>query len=100
MPKQLSVQGELPVGDFKSALQEMAHATGRAQPAYVLVKEDGPQHNKLFTVEARIHRSGKRGRPEYVARASGGTKKAAEQNAAREALDYLRTVSNEGGIGA
>jgi len=91
---------ELPVGDFKSALQEMAHATGRAQPAYVLVKEDGPQHNKLFTVEARIHRSGKRGRPEYVARASGGTKKAAEQNAAREALDYLRTVSNEGGIGA
>ena len=86
---------DVPVGDYKSALQEMAHATGRAQPAYVLVKEEGPQHRKIFTVEARIHKQGKRGRAEYVARASGGTKKAAEQNAAQEALEYLRTVSNE-----
>jgi ribonuclease-3 len=85
---------ELPVGDYKSALQEMAHATGRAQPAYVLVKEEGPQHRKTFTVEARIQKAGKRGRAEYVARASGATKKAAEQNAAHDALEYLRTVSN------
>jgi ribonuclease-3 len=87
---------ELPVGDYKSALQEMAHATGRAQPAYVLVKEEGPQHRKTFTVEAHIHKQDARGRAEYVARASGPTKKAAEQNAAQEALTYLRTVSNGG----
>ena len=87
----------LPISDYKSALQERAHVTGRAQPAYVLVNEAGPQHQKIFTVEARLHRIGKR-KAEYVARATGATKKAAEQTAAREALDYLNSVSNEEGV--
>src|SRR5213082_1248859 len=83
----------LPISDYKSALQERAHVTGRAQPAYVLVNEAGPQHQKIFTVEARLHLIGKR-KAEYVARATGATKKAAEQTAAKEALDYLNSVSN------
>jgi ribonuclease-3 len=84
----------LPVSDYKSALQERAHVLGRAQPSYVLVNEEGPQHQKIFTVEARLHRIGKR-KAEYVAKASGATKKAAEQSAAREALNYLNSVSKE-----
>ena len=44
----------LPVMDFKSALQETLQASGRAQPVYVLVKEEGPEHRKTFTVEARL----------------------------------------------
>jgi len=84
----------LPVGDCKSALQEIAHATGRVQPAYVLVEEEGPPHQRTFTVEVRLHRSSKRGRAEYVARAKGGTKKMAEQNAARDALAYLHAATN------
>jgi dsRNA-specific ribonuclease len=59
-----------------------------------LVEEEGPPHRKTFTVEVRLHRASKRGRAEYVARAKGGTKKMAEQNAARDALAYLHNASN------
>lgn len=83
----------LGVSDCKSALQEAAHAMGRAQPAYILVEEEGPPHQKTFTIEVRLHRGSKRGRAEYVARAKGATKKMAEQNAARDALGYLRGSS-------
>jgi ribonuclease-3 len=78
----------LPLTDFKSALQERAHALGRAQPDYVLIQEEGPEHQKTFTIEARIRVAG-RVRPEHVARAKGSTKKRAEQEAARLALALL-----------
>jgi len=79
----------LPVSDFKSALQEMLQSTGKPQPSYVVTREEGPDHRKQFTVEVRIlPRSG--GAPDYVARASGSTKKQAEQLAAEQALEHLR----------
>jgi ribonuclease-3 len=84
----------LPVTDFKSALQETAHALGWTQPEYVLVKERGPEHQKTFTVEARVRIHGDDGQPEYAARAEGPTKKQAEQGAARKALEYLRSLDN------
>jgi ribonuclease III len=80
----------MPVTDFKSALQEAVQSSGRPQPSYVLVKEEGPDHRKTFTVEVRIHaRGGGRAKPEYAARAEGPTKKVAEQRAARDALARL-----------
>jgi len=79
----------LPMSDYKSALQEKLQAVGRAQPAYVLVMENGVEHNKTFTVEARLHSMSDQGRPEYVGRASGSTKKSAEQESARQVLEYL-----------
>jgi ribonuclease-3 len=90
----LQQQGDngFPLMDYKSALQESVHAMGRAQPSYVLVKEEGPEHKKMFTVEARIHLQGGHGRAEYVARARGSTKKKAEQDAARQALEYLQSL--------
>lgn len=79
----------LPVTDYKSALQEQAHAAGRKRIVYAVVKEEGPEHKKVFTVEARI--IGESGEaPEFVARAEGPTKKRAEQTAARHALQYLQ----------
>jgi ribonuclease-3 len=84
----------LPVTDFKSALQETAHSLGWTQPAYTLVKERGPEHQKTFTVEARVRTNGDEGKPEYAARAEGPTKKQAEQGAARKALEYLRSLDN------
>src|SRR4029077_11060409 len=42
------------VTDYKSALQETLQAIARPQPAYVLVKESGPEHQKTFTIEARL----------------------------------------------
>jgi ribonuclease-3 len=79
----------LPITDYKSALQEALHSAARPQPAYVLVKEEGPQHCKKFTVEARIYAQGAHGKPEYAGSGEATTKKAAEQDAARDALEYL-----------
>jgi ribonuclease III len=79
----------IPVMDFKSALQETLQASGRPQPVYDLVKEEGPEHRKSFTVEVRL------AEPEtaqFVARAQGTTKKRAEQEAARQALEHLATL--------
>jgi ribonuclease III len=89
--------GALPVTDFKSALQETVQGLGLAQPAYVLVEEAGPEHNKTFTVEARLNsKNGKEA--EFVGRARGSTKKMAEQDAARQLLTVLaaRSGTTEG----
>jgi ribonuclease-3 len=75
--------------DYKSALQELVQSAGRLQPVYATVKEEGPDHKKTFTVEARIFIPSVPG-PEFVARATGATKKKAEQQAAKQVLDYLR----------
>ncbi|HEX7286661.1 MAG TPA: ribonuclease III [Candidatus Angelobacter sp.] len=82
-------ESEFSLADYKSALQELLQSTGRLQPVYATVKEEGPDHRKTFTVEARIYPQGQN-KPEFVARAEGATKKKAEQLAAKQALDHLR----------
>jgi ribonuclease-3 len=85
----------LPVTDYKSSLQEKLQAMGRAQPVYILVREQGPEHSKTFTVEAKMQASGNHGKNEFVARAEGLTKKNAEQEAARQVLEYLASTKQE-----
>ncbi len=70
------------VVDYKSALQEAAQARGLPMPRYVTVRENGPEHQKTFTVEARIA-------PVHAERAEGTSKKAAGQLAARLVLERL-----------
>jgi len=84
-----SSQETLPVTDYKSALQETTHLLGFAPPVYQVVKEQGPQHNKMFTIEVKIRSNG---RIEYAGQAQGSTKKKGEQAAAKEALAHLRTL--------
>jgi ribonuclease-3 len=79
----------LPFSDYKSALQEKMQSIGLPQPVYALVKEDGPEHKKTFTVEVRL-RGTDPTQEEFVGRAQGSTKKNAEQDAARQALEFLR----------
>jgi ribonuclease III len=79
----------LPLTDYKSALQEKLQALGRPQPAYVLIKEQGPEHRKTFTVEARLQSAGEKRDLQFVGRAEGSTKKNAEQGAARQLLESL-----------
>jgi len=86
----------LPLTDYKSALQERLQAMGCPQPAYVLVKEQGPEHSKTFTVEARLQTTSEKPEPEFVGRAEGSTKKNAEQGAARQLLEYLTTLPDSG----
>ncbi len=81
-----------PITDYKSALQEFLQGTGRPQPSYTVVNEQGPEHNKTFTVELRVHDAGANGNPLLVSRAEGSTKKKAEQRAAMEALEQLRSM--------
>jgi ribonuclease III len=86
----------MPVMDFKSALQERLQAGGKRQPLYELVKEEGPEHKKTFTVEVRLP-GGEMA--EFVARAEGTTKKRAEQEAARQVLEHLASVTELGAAG-
>lgn len=82
----------LPLTDFKSTLQEKLQAAGLPQPSYVLAKEQGPEHRKTFTVEVWLKRQ--IGSDEMlVGRAEGSTKKNAEQEAARQALESLTSLS-------
>jgi ribonuclease-3 len=90
--------GELPSRDHKSALLEAAQAAGRPQPVYVVLREEGPDHRKTFTVEARLQRRDDNQEVEISGQSEGATKKEAEQGAAREVLRQLR-ASVEAGNG-
>jgi len=74
--------------DFKTALQEQLQARHLGRAEYMVASEEGPDHQKLFTVEVIID-------SESVARGVGLTKKAAEQAAAREALERVWTRQEE-----
>ncbi len=68
--------------DYKSALQEYLQANDYPLPDYHVASESGPDHRKLFQVEVRV-------RDETIAQASGRSKKEAEQEAARLALQQM-----------
>jgi ribonuclease-3 len=76
------------LGNFKSALQEYLQADGAGTPVYRLKSESGPDHRKRFLVEVRVRSSeSESGKP--LGRGIGSTKKLAEQDAARLALERL-----------
>ena len=66
--------------DFKSKLQEEVQAEHRESVVYELVNESGPAHNRTFTVRVLFDGI-------ELGVGSGSTKKQAEQNAARAALE-------------
>lgn len=72
------------VGDFKSALQELLQAHHHGQPEYCITAESGPDHLKQFFVEVRAA-------DRVLAQGTGRTRKLAEQDAARLALDRLQS---------
>ncbi|MGO9336483.1 MAG: ribonuclease III [Terracidiphilus sp.] len=78
------------LGNYKSALQEYAQSTHLGTPVYRVKGESGPDHRKRFLVEVRLQgENGKTGQP--LARGRGTTKKLAEQDAARRAVEGLKT---------
>ena len=66
-------------GDYKSRLQQLVQQDGSEKLIYETVDETGPDHAKIFTVEARINSN-------IVGCGKGHTKREAEQEAARQAL--------------
>ncbi|MFH1646361.1 MAG: ribonuclease III [Chloroflexota bacterium] len=69
-------------GDYKSRLQELVQSRLQTTPAYRLVDESGPDHDKQFTVEVAAENS-------VLGRGNGRSKKQAEMEAARAALEKL-----------
>lgn len=65
--------------DAKTTLQEIIQQENNGALRYKLVKEEGPQHDKIFEVEAYVGEK-------LVGAGSGHSKKAAEQQAAYQAL--------------
>lgn len=66
--------------DHKTLLQELVQSQTKQLPSYVVVETLGPAHDLVFTVEARFGKS-------VIGRGTGGSKRKAEQDAARIALD-------------
>ena len=80
--------------NYKSALLEYAQANGRALPHYTIMKEEGPDHDRTFTVEVSIG-DGMSGL------GTGKNKKEAEQAAAENALSIIgrkQSAANEDSV--
>lgn len=74
---------ELAESDHKSMLQEWLQSRGMGLADYRVIRESGPEHQKTFRVAVRVN-----GR--QLGESEGRSKKAAEQSAAKEALQMLR----------
>lgn len=71
-----------PVKDYKTTLQEIIQKNPGERVEYVLVSESGPDHNKHFVFEVHLNSN-------IIGRGGGRSKKEAEQQAAREALELM-----------
>jgi len=69
--------------DAKSKFQELAQEKVGTTPNYDLVSEEGPDHDKIFTMAAKIGEK-------LVGKGKGGSKQTAEQKAAEDALKRLK----------
>lgn len=75
-------EGATAAEDYKTRLQELVQERPGAQLHYAVVGERGPDHDKTFMVEVSLDGAA-------LARGEGRSKKAAEQQAARAALERL-----------
>jgi ribonuclease-3 len=73
--------------NFKNILQELVQAEYKTHPRYRTSSEEGPDHEKVFTVEVIVH--GK-----SLGDGKGSNKKQAEQEAARSALLRLGKLTD------
>lgn len=69
--------------DYKSQVQEFVQVTQHEMPIYTVIHESGPDHDKTFQVRLQLQ--------QLHAEGIGKSKKTAEQDAARKALEMLKT---------
>lgn len=77
--------GVVGASDWKTMLQERVQAGRRLLPEYRVAAEEGPAHARRFTVEVWVN-------GEFLARGEGTSKRAAEQEAARAAMEEFETM--------
>ena len=68
--------------DFKTLLQQFVQQVGGEVLEYRVVEESGPDHDKRFTVEARLNSN-------VIGTGKGKSKRAAEQMAAKQAMELF-----------
>ena len=69
--------------DYKTTLQQIVQQAYGERLEYVLIAERGPDHSKTFTVEARLNSN-------VIGCGEGGSKREAEQMAAKKALETFK----------
>jgi len=74
--------------DYKTKLQEEVQRSGNSSIRYVVIAENGPDHDKVFTVAVFVN-------GEQLGQGTGKTKKEAEQKAAGDALNRIRAEAVE-----
>lgn len=75
-------QSKKPFKDYKTTLQEIVQKNPGEKIVYRLASESGPDHDKHFVFEVMLNSN-------VIGRGGGRSKKEAEQNAAREALELM-----------
>ncbi len=78
-----------PLKDYKSMLQEFTQANSHVLPIYKVLEAKGPDHDKHFTVGLWLNEK-------FLATGKGKSKKEAEQQAAKKALEVL--IKEENGV--
>jgi len=76
--------GAKALNDSKSLLQEYAQVSLKVMPSYKVIQESGPDHNKTFVVKVTVK--------DFETDGSGKSKKAAEQDAARKAIELMNLI--------
>lgn len=79
---EIKSQNKKPVKDYKTTLQEIVQQNPGEVLEYHMVSESGPDHDKHFVFEVHLNSN-------VIGKGGGRSKKEAEQNAAREALELM-----------
>jgi ribonuclease-3 len=88
-----TADGIVLVADHKSRLQELLRASGRPEPRYEMIGEEGPAHRRSFTMQVIVADAANQ--DEFSTLGSGSTKKVASQQAAQKALERLQSSPRE-----
>ena len=72
--------------DYKSRIQELVQETHKITPQYKVLQASGPDHDKTFKIQLKMRKVKTEG--------IGKSKKMAEQNAARKALEILENKNS------
>ena len=82
LPKKLDRNTANSLNDYKTRLQEIIQKNPEECVEYALVSEKGPDHDRIFTVKVRLNGAA-------IGTGEGHTKKQAEQEAAKQALELM-----------
>ncbi len=78
----LDIERKEHIRDYKSLLQEHTQGLYKEAPKYIVIAEEGADHDKTFTIEVTL-------RDAPMGRGTGKSKKQAEQAAALQALEFV-----------